>query len=289
MAPETTTQTAPSDWRSYITEDLKTDPVVSSWAEKASEKDIPAILKGYAHASKRMGSAINLPGKDAKPEDVQALQTRLREAGVMPQIPKDPTGYGLEQPGTLPEGITWSKELSGKFASTLHKHGISADAVKELLPLYLEGMQGSAATLQTNMKDAEAALRAEHGEQYEARSEMAKRMMSGIVKTPEELQFLEDSGLANHPGFLSVLLRLAPLAMQDSSFIESIPRAGGEISGDEAMKEYQDIMTNPQNKMHAGYLAGDKKVDEHINELYRRAYGTEAGKKDGITLAMGTR
>jgi len=268
-----TTPTAPPDWRTFITDDLKADPVVSGWAEKASEKDIPSIIKGYAHAQKRMGSAINLPGKDAKPEDVQALRAKLYEAGVFTAPPKDPKEYGLANPGTLPDGIRWSDELATKFAGALHKHGIPKEAVGDLLPLYLEALQTSSATLKTDQEKAMATLKTEYGEKFDERIEQVKRMTDGIFTDPEEVAFFEDSGIANHPKFLSVMMRLAPLAMQDSSFIESIPAKGGELTAEQVRSEYAEIISNPKHPMHDGLMRRDPKVEAYVNDLYRKAYG----------------
>ena len=266
---------APVDWRTHLTDELKADPVVSKWAEKASEKDIPGLIKGYAHTFTKMGSAINLPGKDAKPEDVAALRTKLYEAGVFTAPPADPKEYGLTKIENLPDGLQWSDELAGKFATALHKHGVPKAALADLLPLYLDALGGSVNTLTVDREQSLATLKAEHGEQYDARVEAVKRISQGLFRTPEELQFFEQTGLGDHPAFLSVMLRLAPLALQDSSFMESLPSQGGAISGDAAREEYAKIISDPAHPMHAGYLRKDPKVESYINDLYKRAYGTE--------------
>lgn len=265
---------APADWRTHLTDDLKADPVVTSWAEKASEKDVPSLIKGYAHASKRMGSAINLPGKDAKPEEITALKTKLYEAGVLTAPPANPKDYGLIKPENLPEGLQWSDELSGKFATALHKHGVPKEALADLLPLYMEAIGGSAKSLQVNREESLAQLKGEFGEKYDERVEMVKRMMPGIFKTPEELEFAESTGLADHPAFLGPMLRLASLAMQDSSFIDSLPHAGGEISGDDAQAELTKIMNDKTHPLYDDFKMGGKKSNDYINDYYRRAYGS---------------
>lgn len=280
MPPEgTTTETTtapplPADWRTHLTDELKADPVVTGWAEKASEKDIPSLIKSVAHANKRMGSAINLPGKDAKPEEVAALKTKLYEAGVLTAPPASPKDYGLNKPENMPEGLRWSDDLSNKFATALHKHGIPKAALADLMPLYLEAIGGTAKTLQVDREQSLAKLKSEHGEKYDERVEMVKRMMPGIFQTPEELAFAEEMGLADHPGFLGPLLRLAPLAMQDSSFLESLPHAGGEITQDEAKAEYEKMMTDPTHKFYQDFKRGGKASNDYINDFYRRAVGS---------------
>lgn len=262
---------AAADWRPFLTDELKADPIVSKWAEKASEKDIPSILKTQAHLSSRMGSAISLPGKDAKPEEIQALRAKLYEAGVFQAPPGTPEEYGITK-GDLPEGLGWNDENAKALATVLHKHGVPKAAAAELLALHHQSLVNALPSLKVNREESLAKLKAEHGEKYEERVEMVKRMMNGIVKDPQELAILESSGLADHPGFLSVLLRLAPLAMQDSSFTESLASSGGSATGQQAREELVKIQTDQAHPMHLGYKQNDPKVMEHILDLYRKAY-----------------
>lgn len=274
--PATTTPAAtaaPADWRTFLTDDLKADPVVSRWSEKASEKDVPGLIKGYANLFTQQGNKIAIPGKDAKPEEMTALKAKLVEAGVLPKPIADPKEYGIAKPDHLPAGAQWSDELSGKLAGVLHKYQVPKEMAAELLALHTESMGGTMQRFKVDQEAAMATLKAEHGEQYDARSEMTKRMMKGILKTPEELAILEHSGLADHPAFLSVLMRLAPLAMQDSSFLQGIPEAGGEITGDAAREEYAKVMSDPKHEHYEGFKRGDKKAQEYVNGLYSKAYG----------------
>lgn len=266
------TPPAPTDWRGMMTDDLKADPVVSGWAEKATEKDVPALIKGYAHLFKSQGGKIALPGKDAKPEEVTAIKSRLIEAGLLPKPITDPKEYAIAKPENLPAGVEWSDELSGKLASTLHKYQVPKEAVADLLALHLESMGNASKTLTINKEQAMAQIKAEHGEKYDERAEMVTRMLPGLF-TQDAMDFMDETGLGDDPRFISVLMKLAPLAMQDSSFVESIPRKGGEISGETAKEEYAKIISDPKHPMHEGYLRRDPKVEQHINELYRAAYG----------------
>ena len=266
-------QAAVADWRGHLTDELKADPIVSSWAEKASEKDIPSILKGYAHAQKRMGSAINLPGENAKPEEITALRQKLYGAKVFEAPPGKPEEYGLADPGNLPEGIKFSPELAGKFATVLHKHGIPKSAVAELMPVYLEAIQGHASTLKVDAGKAMETLKAEHGEKFDERWELADRLAKDIFKSQEEIDYFAKGGFG--PLFYGPLLRLAHLAGQDSSYIESLPSKGGTISAEDARSEYAKVMNDPKHPHYEGFRRRDPKAEEYVNDLYRRAAGTE--------------
>lgn len=276
-----------TDWRTHLTDELKADPVVTGWAEKASEKDIPSLVKGYAHLSKRMGSAVNIPGKDAKPEDVTAFKAKLIEAGVLPAPIKDPKDYAIAKPENLPAGMQWSDELTGKLASTLHKYQVPKEAVADLMALHMEALGGVAGAVTIDQEKALAQLKSEHGEKYDERVEMVKRMMPGLF-SGDTLAWFDKTGLGNDPKLMSALLRIAPLAMQDSSFMESIPSKGGEITGDTATAEHAKIMSDKTHPMYEGYHRNpmDPKVSAHIDDLYKRAHGT-GQQKIGEGIGIG--
>lgn len=264
-----------ADLQQFVTDELKADPIAWPIIEKMPEKDVPSVLKSYAHSQHRLGNAIPLPGKDAKPEEVAAARRRAFEGGLFPAPPADPKEYGITKPEQLADGLGWSDELAGKFGTVLHKHGASKDLAKDLLDLYGEALIGTHKTLKTSYDAGLAALKTEYGDKYEERRELAKRLAGQVFKNPEELEFFEDLGLADHPGFLSVLMRLAPLAQQDSSFLKDAAKGGdGSVTGDDVRAEVARIMTDKTHPMYEGYRRQDKKVQDHIDELYRKAYGT---------------
>jgi len=266
--------TAVADWKPFLTDELKADPIVAGWAEKASEKDIPSIMKSYAHLSKRMGGAITLPGKDAKPEEVQGLKAKLYEAGIFQAPPADPKEYGIAKPEQLPEGLGWNDELATKFAQTLHKHGAPKGLAADLLPLYQEAILGAQTVFKTDQESGLAALKKEFGEQFDSRKEATTRMIGEIFKDESELQLFNQLGLGDHPKFLSILMRIAPSYQPDSSYQPDAGQGGG-TGGESPREELAKIMNDKSHPMHAGYWRQpqDPKVVEHIDNLYKKAYG----------------
>jgi len=266
--------TAVADWKPFLTDELKADPIVADWASKASEKDTPSIIKSYAHLSKRMGGAINLPGKDAKPEEVQGLKAKLYEAGIFQAPPADPKEYGIAKPENLPDGLGWNDDLATKFAQTLHKHGAPKGLAADLLPLYQEAILGVQTVFKTDQEAGLAALKKEFGEQFDSRKEATSRMIGEIFKDEKELQLFNQLGLGDHPKFLSVLMRIAPSYQPDSSYQPDAGQGGG-TGGDGPREELAKIMNDKTHPMHAGYWRQpqDPKVVEYIDNLYKKAYG----------------
>ena len=271
--------TPSSDWRPYLNDELRADPVVSSWAEKTDYKDIPAVLKGFAHAQKRMGSAINLPGQGAKPEEVTALRQKLYEAGVFTAPPKTAGEYNLVAPNEY-TGPKMNQETAQQFATMMHKHGISQAAVNDLLPLYLESLGGQQQITKADQESGMNELRKQFGEQFDTRFEMASRMLPGIFTDPKEMALYEQLGLGNDARFLGPLMRLSALAAQDSSFIDSLPVSGGQITGESATDEYAKILNDPKHPQYEGFRRNDPKAIAYVDALYRRAYGNKQVQLD---------
>src|SRR3990167_3853675 len=169
----------------HVTDELKADPIAWPILDKMPEKDIPSVLKTYAHSQHRLGTAIPLPGKDAKPEELAAVRKRIYDAGLFPAPPADPKEYGITKPEKLEDGLGWSDELAGKFGTVLHKHGASKDLAKDLLELYGEALTGTHAMLKTSYDEGIAALKTQHGDKYDERKELAKRLAAQVFKTPE--------------------------------------------------------------------------------------------------------
>lgn len=215
-----------------------------------------------------------------KPEEVETWRKenlpKFYEAGLLARPPADPKEYGIKKPDSPAAGLVWNEERGGKFASILHKHGAPVALANELMTLHTEALMEGVKSLETSREKGIAALKQEFGAEYDARVEQVKRFTPMIFKTPEETKFFTDFGLADHPTFLSVMMRLAPAIAADSSIIPQGGGGGGapQMTGEQVKAELVDISTNDKNPRHAGYLRGDPEVHAYIDALYKKAYGT---------------
>jgi len=202
---------------------------------------------------------------------------KLYQAGILEAPPSSPEAYdNIKRPDLLPEGLVWSEERAKNVAKILHKYGVPKSAVPELLEAHTEALLGLGEGLKTHYDTTMAALKAEHGDKFDERQEMTKRLTKFIFKTPEEVEFFDRTGMADHPVFNAILMRLAPFAQQDSSFIAEMNRGGGGggLTGDEVRARVADIMTNKQNPKYAAYWRQDPVVMKEIDDWYKEAYGT---------------
>lgn len=159
---------ATGDWRASLPEPLKAHAGLQKF------KDPGALATSYIELEKAFGSdKIVLPGKDAKPEEWDPIFEKLGR-------PKDPTGYQFPEVKDRPytEG---DKALQGAFAPIAHKLGLSQAQVAGIVEfqtgLAVKGIE--AAT--KGAADAEAALRKEHGDGYDAYLEGANKALHMVL------------------------------------------------------------------------------------------------------------
>ena len=240
-------------------------------------RDFATFARVAYDAHREVGARIPIK-TDGKPESVAEWRKthlpNIYKAGLLDAPPATPEDYGVVKPTDIPEGLSWDDDRAKKYAGILHKYGVPKAIVPELMALHQEALAGAARTLKTSKETGIAALKSEFGAQYDERNEQAKRLTKAIFKSEDEIAFFDELGLSDHPGFLSVMMRLAPLAMQDSSVLPSGSGSGeGGASGDEVRKELADIMSNPQNARNKLYWQRDEATLKYIDELYQKAYG----------------
>lgn len=197
---------------------------------------------------------------------------KLYENGILEKPPATVDDYKITKPEKLPDGLTWNDDTTVKFKTILHKYGVPVAAAGELLQLHSDALLGGQKMLKTSVEAGRAALKAEHGDKYDERIELTKRLTPMIFKTEEELQFFEETGMADHPGFLSVMMRLAPLAASDNGIIARPGDGTPAMTGDQVRAMLADIMSNPQNPKHTLYKQNDPATMAEIDAMYKKVY-----------------
>ena len=259
-----------SDWRGQIPDEVKGDTKLAPIIANMKEPNMKAFITTAINAQHRLGSALSIPGKDAKDTDKATFRGKLYDAEFLPRPVETPEAYGDLRPESIPEGYAWNDTVAKDFRTLLHKHGASKEMAKDLMAMYENLTVAGSKAMITSRQESETALKTEYGEKYPERAEMVKRMVPLIFKSPEDLAFFEETGMGDHPGFLSVLMRLAPLAMQDESFMAG---AGTGAGGIDAQKELASIMTDPKNPRYELYRKADPATMEYVAGLYKRQYG----------------
>lgn len=252
---------------------VKESPDVGHFARKAYDM--------HAELGRRI--PVTVKTDEDKTKWRQEHLPKLYSAGLLEGPPAKPEDYGIKRPEKLPQGLEWSDERAGKLSKILHENHIPKSIVPALMDLHTEALMAFQ-PVKVSPEEALATLREEFKEETESRMEMAKRLNAEIFKKPEEAVFMEETGLGNHPIWLSILMRLAPYAQQDSSLFTDAAKPGstggkGSMTPDEVRAEVADIMGNPKNPRYDGYHRGDAAVETYINSLYEKAHPDAKGKE----------
>lgn len=184
---------APADWRASLPDEYRQHPVISKFETPAD------LAKSWSEAQKLIGAdKIVLPGKDAKPEEVAAIFEKLGK-------PKDVKGY--EIPAI--DGYEYS-EQDKAFQETIkgwaHKNHLTGAQLKGLASEW-NGMLMAQEQARTKALDtARQTLRAEWGDEHDARMDMAGRAIREHAK---------DAGVAE--------AELATMRLADGSFLLDNP------------------------------------------------------------------
>lgn len=217
------------DWKTPLSDDLKTNPEWLAGAEKVMGefKDYGGVVKSLVDTKKMVGSAregmIALP-KDDMPEE-QKVQIRREILGKIGMLPPDsPDGYTV----TLPEGVPMDEERLKFYRPYLHQLGLTQDQVQGIVAADANFQMANIRRLQDDVMLKKDTLQKEWGILYGRNEALA---VAGLEHYFGEdgMKMLHETGLINHP---------------------SLIRAGYKIG-----------WTLPEDKLVMGQFAGGENVD----------------------------
>lgn len=231
-------------------------------------------LRSYAHLERAFGAdKVALPGKDAKPEDWDALYTRLGR-------PPEPEQYDMADVAR-PEGMPWNAEGERAMLREMHTAGLSNRQARHLLSKYAE-MQGGAWSAAASqgahwVEEARAALRRDWGAAYDAKSDLANRAFrlafgDGLDEA-RQLRLADGSFLGDHPSLVRAFARLGE-SLAEHSMAGAKGGAHPGATPEEARAEIARMHGEPAtmraltDRAHPEYAAMVAKRDR----LYRLAY-----------------
>jgi hypothetical protein len=195
--PETSTQTGEENWRDAVPEDYR------RVAEKFTS---PAdVVKSYAELERKLGRAVNLPGKDANEDEREAFYERLGR-------PPSANDYDIDLPDELAEAIHADEGARAQLDSFLghaHKAGLTNEQAQAAVEWYLANLGDTSLSqqqrMETNHATLEADLRREWGADYDSNIEYGRRALMAFGD-PETLDRLED--VVGAPSVVRMMARI---------------------------------------------------------------------------------
>jgi hypothetical protein len=257
----------------YVPEALRSE---KTWAKfKGTESEaVGQLATSYHNLEKRLGSAINLPAPDAKPEEAQPV---WNEIYTKLGRPENPAGYeAVKVPDTLKD--RWDAEAEKAVNTKLHALGLTKAQQAGVMGAYLEYLQGTVDT-QANL-DAESyekawsTLKAKWGAVTQRNVNLHTRTIEDFGD--DELRTLLDTELpgigklGNHPAFVAFGARVGQILLEDGV----IKSDAINMTADTAQKEIAAVMSNMSHPYWKYDDPNHKAAVERMRELHQVAYGS---------------
>jgi hypothetical protein len=192
-------------WTQQLSKDYRENPEL---AQKLSAFE---KLDDFAKSYFQLEGKSDIPGKDAKPEDVNAFWRRLG-------YPEKPEGYAVSK-----------DQNAGTFISAAHTARLTdeqATAMWKSVSEYQARQFAAAQTAQAEeLAATDAALKKEYGEKYDHALQMFNR---GMGSSSELKALIGKSGLAGNPLIVKAFIALGE-AQQESGSPRSDAQPGGAM------------------------------------------------------------
>lgn len=139
-------------------------------------KDPEAMLRSYVSLEQKMGRSVELPNKDAGPEEIERFYSCLGR-------PETPDGYDVRRPD-LPDALAPTEADAAReksFLTAMHKSGATPAAVQAAFDWYYDQaralLESGRAAAEEESQAREAELRRVWGRDYERNNGLAKRAL----------------------------------------------------------------------------------------------------------------
>ncbi len=225
--------------------------------------DLKSLVKAFKDnmttARAKTEGLVRVPGAESTDEERAAY---FKAIGV----PEKPEGYGIKPPEKLPDGVSWDDGLSGKFAAIAHQIGLTPAQVSKLQEWQIQQVGEQAGTTRQAAAQAMEAEKQELQRTFGAELPKAVSLAQRVAKQEGLSPEIFDPQNPNFWGVeaLAFASRVAAKLGED----KLIPGAAvRNLSGAALAK---DIVTNPENPLHAKYYAGDQAVAAQVRALYEQ-------------------
>lgn len=218
------------DWFAQISDKAGEGETASNrdWLASKGFKDLDGLVKSYreTESAYRNGGRINVPGENAKPEEIAAFRTAIG-------VPEKPDGYEISGP----EGVQLNEPLIAALRDSAVKHGAPKGA--------FEGLVGDFIKLQMDEAAAESARQDGLASEWmKAQGAKADEQLAHVNTAARSLG-LNKTDMAGLRNGLGADRALGLLAKLGAGMAEDIMLTGGSnrfgVTGAEAQAEIDKL------------------------------------------------
>jgi hypothetical protein len=282
-SPTPSPDPTPGDWRASLGTDLAKEKFFDSIKAKDATEALPLIAKRAVDANKMIGNSIQLPAKDAKPEEIakwrEAQFPKLVAAGLVQAPPAAASEYTLTAPD-LPNLPPLSETRADFYKSGFHKLGISQAQAQGILELHAQEISQGLHLLDTaNQKEIDGVAERWGEPLFNKRWAAANDVIPTLAEAvgldkAEVTKYLEATRKGNDPILFQLLAAVGEVVGEDVVFTGK----GLGVSGvEEAKQRIAAIRENPAHAWHNENHPDHAKARTEMEGLYKMVYGTQSG------------
>lgn len=254
--PEKTASSPAASWRDSLPDDLKNE------ASLNIIQDIPNLAKAYVNAQKMIGAdKIVVPGKHATDEDWAKVFQKLG-------LPESVDKYEVK----AKEGSPLDEGFFKAFKEQAHKAGVLPGQAQKLMDWYntmaAERMTEVQTQQKAEMEKGVSSLKTEWGQAWDrkvAAANVAVQEFGG----DDFKEFLETSGLGNHPMMIKLMAKVGESLSEDK--IKGLKDVNFGKTPDEIKKEISTVMGDRNhpywNKSHPNHKLAVDEMQKLYNQM----------------------
>jgi len=248
-----------------------------NWTELAPEEfrgenslkaipDFPTMVKNYVNAQKFIGTdKIAIPGKNAKPEDWDAVYNKLGR-------PEKPEHYGeLKPPDTMPKDFPLDTEMVNEFRGVAHKIGLLPSQVKGLYDWFMDKEIKHYGTYEEMVSKESTELQNAISDNPHERDQLKKKATDvfSLFADDRTTKLAERTGLFNNPAFVLVMNQVSGKFSEET--MKNLKPGGGGDSRTGIQEKINEIIQGGQDTPF--YNRKDPKHREtvaYVESLYKQ-------------------
>jgi len=267
----------PTSLRAQLASSLDDEAIRTDFS-KLSEKytDDKEFVKGVTSMSSEFDKRVPLPGKDAKPEDLDKFYQRLGKPRNSADYKFD---FGKGEDDKPVELDDVDKGIFEEYKTFAHEHHLSQAQFETNVKFFreMDGKREEAfkAKIDQAGEQVERELRAEWGADFDANIESAKSAGEAYAETPEGWREFVNLPLAggmlvgDHPVFLKAMAKIGRISAEEQR-VRNL-HASGEADG--IQEQITAIETEAREK---GHSTSEEPYHTKLTALYKKLYPSTA-------------
>lgn len=202
-----TGQTGTGGWRESLSEDIRGEKSFDVFKGKDWNEVGPVMAKSFLDSQKMIGGSVKIPGRDAKPEEINAFFKKLGR-------PDKAEEYQYTKPNFVSKDVNWNEGMAKEFLDVAHQIGLNNQQVQTLIGWQGSWMDKGAVNAREQVQGTLNTLKKEWGSDYERRLVLGERAVRQ-VGGDELVNLLEKTGLGNNPVFVKVFAEIGDILAED--------------------------------------------------------------------------